>query len=564
MREYATCVVATATAAAPTIAARRAVRAAPEPPRRRRHRRARSRPRRPARHRRTRAPNERLDRREHEHQERRVVVPAADRAVAVPDPPGARDDVRLVRVEERVAAARSGRRRGGAPPRATRIAASAIRGAQTSGRRVTDERPDVAAGDEHGVDAGPLELGDLVAARADELGDRELPGRDVRQQLEQPLEVMLVRRRPPRPRAAGSRDRRARARARARPRHARGGRTRARARATSSTTSAEVVALLARHRRRPRRRPPPVVERPVPDARQRQSRRAHAVGRRDARRALRRPAPRPSARRARRRPRRERRCRRPPRSPGSACAWPVTDVDATQLVGTATVRSALRCRRASSSASACSAPSRPARRRWPRRSPTRTRRSGTPSTAGLHGDRSRAGRARGRAAEFTHIARIQCWYEDFLAGSRDACCSATRTRSRRRCSTRSTSGARAPASTISSTRRYDLYLVCGLDVPWHARRRSRVRGRSALDARALLARAQGERRAMAARARDRPRPGSRQPREAVDRLLDLSLSATGVATARAYWPTGCQTVFSSRKRGDLPRALLARRRGRPA
>jgi hypothetical protein len=40
--------------------------------------------------------------------------------------------------------------------------------------------------------------------------------------------------------------------------------------------------------------------------------------------------------------------------------------------------------------------------------------------------------------EFTHIARIQCWYEDFLAALAERVCSPTPTRSRPRSSTRST------------------------------------------------------------------------------------------------------------------------------
>ena len=53
----------------------------------------------PAPHRATGAPKKRLHRREQPHQQRRVVVPARVE-VAVPHPPGARDDVRLVRVED--------------------------------------------------------------------------------------------------------------------------------------------------------------------------------------------------------------------------------------------------------------------------------------------------------------------------------------------------------------------------------------------------------------------------------------------------------------------------------
>ena len=46
------------------------------------------------------------------------------------------------------------------------------------------------------------------------------------------------------------------------------------------------------------------------------------------------------------------------------------------------------------------------------------------------------------------------------------CCSATRTRSRPRSSTRSTWAPRPPPSPTSCSRPYDLTVVCGLDVPW--------------------------------------------------------------------------------------------------
>src|SRR4051812_44382704 len=68
-----------------------------------------------------------------------------------------------------------------------RVAARAIRGSNLR-NRVTDERLHVAAGDDHRVDAGPLELEHVRAARAGELGDRELAGRYVRQEVEQALE----------------------------------------------------------------------------------------------------------------------------------------------------------------------------------------------------------------------------------------------------------------------------------------------------------------------------------------------------------------------------------------
>ena len=46
--------------------------------------------------------------------------------------------------------------------------------------------------DEHGVDAGALERDDVVARRRLEVGDRELAGRQVGQEVEDPVEVVLV------------------------------------------------------------------------------------------------------------------------------------------------------------------------------------------------------------------------------------------------------------------------------------------------------------------------------------------------------------------------------------
>jgi NadR type nicotinamide-nucleotide adenylyltransferase len=68
--------------------------------------------------------------------------------------------------------------------------------------------------------------------------------------------------------------------------------------------------------------------------------------------------------------------------------------------------------------------------------------------------------------EFTHIARIQCWYEDFLAGY------AARVLI---CDTDAFTTAvfhevylGTPATGFEDlvARRYDLFVVCGLDVPW--------------------------------------------------------------------------------------------------
>ena len=70
------------------------------------------------------------------------------------------------------------------------------------------------------------------------------------------------------------------------------------------------------------------------------------------------------------------------------------------------------------------------------------------------------------SVEFTHIARIQCWYED--------CFAATATRILF-CDTDAFTtslfhevylGRPTRAFDDLVARRYDLYLVCGLDVPW--------------------------------------------------------------------------------------------------
>lgn len=68
--------------------------------------------------------------------------------------------------------------------------------------------------------------------------------------------------------------------------------------------------------------------------------------------------------------------------------------------------------------------------------------------------------------EFTHIARMQCWYEDFLAAH---------ARRVLFCDTDAFTtavfhevylGQPAAGFEAEAARRYDLYLVCGLDVPW--------------------------------------------------------------------------------------------------
>jgi HTH-type transcriptional repressor of NAD biosynthesis genes len=74
--------------------------------------------------------------------------------------------------------------------------------------------------------------------------------------------------------------------------------------------------------------------------------------------------------------------------------------------------------------------------------------------------------ARWTSEEFTHIARIQCWYEDCLAGT---------AREVLFCDTDAFTTALfhevyldGPTDAFADlvARPYDLFLVCGLDVPW--------------------------------------------------------------------------------------------------
>ena len=71
-----------------------------------------------------------------------------------------------------------------------------------------------------------------------------------------------------------------------------------------------------------------------------------------------------------------------------------------------------------------------------------------------------------RSDEFEHIARVHCWYEDFLAGL---------ARRVLFCDTDAFTTAVFHEAYLSGpahgfddlvARTYDLYLVCGLDVPW--------------------------------------------------------------------------------------------------
>ena len=162
----------------------------------------------------------------------------------------------------------------------------------------------------------------------------------------------------------------------------------------------------------------------------------------------------------------------------SAIAWlsrrAVTGADARRCIppdrcdGRERHADVVRCgpREQTSSASFSSGPSRRASRRSPPRSPAATTPSGTPSTAVLHADRPRAANAPGRA-------RSSRTSPASTAGTRTS----SRARARgplrghgcvhdRASSTRCTSAGPRPTSPSSSARRYDLFVVCGLDVPW--------------------------------------------------------------------------------------------------
>ena len=139
------------------------------------------------------------------------------------------------------------------------------------------------------------------------------------------------------------------------------------------------------------------------------------------RRGPRLPAPGLRRRRRRRRPRRARRSHRLLRLPGSAVVRPSRIV---MLLGSAVVAvdaaaDARRLRRwpGQSSASACSVPSRPGRRPSPRRWRREYDTVWNPEFGRPYTEIGRDPDAPWTSDEFTHIARIQCWYEDCLARS---------------------------------------------------------------------------------------------------------------------------------------------------
>ena len=186
------------------------------------------------------------------------------RARPVDELPRARDDVLLVRVEQRQRQPESRadrpKRGGDAEDQPERDQLDG-RGPSAARRpppwssdvrnRVADERLDVAR-DEHGIDAGALELLDVLAARR-RRAPRSRASRRGRPAAARGGGRAEPARRPPAPRSAGgSPGRRARARGRARRRRSRGRRTRSRAR-----DSAPRARRAPRRRRRARARPRP-------------------------------------------------------------------------------------------------------------------------------------------------------------------------------------------------------------------------------------------------------------------------------------------------------------------
>lgn len=68
--------------------------------------------------------------------------------------------------------------------------------------------------------------------------------------------------------------------------------------------------------------------------------------------------------------------------------------------------------------------------------------------------------------EFTHIARIHCWYEDFLAGLADRVLFTDTDAFTTSVFHEVYLGAPATGFPELVERRYDLFVVCGLGVPW--------------------------------------------------------------------------------------------------
>jgi len=68
--------------------------------------------------------------------------------------------------------------------------------------------------------------------------------------------------------------------------------------------------------------------------------------------------------------------------------------------------------------------------------------------------------------EFTHIARIQCWYEDFLAGLAERVLFSDTDAFTTAVFHEVYLGTPATEFDELVRRRYDLFVVCGLDTPW--------------------------------------------------------------------------------------------------
>ena len=68
--------------------------------------------------------------------------------------------------------------------------------------------------------------------------------------------------------------------------------------------------------------------------------------------------------------------------------------------------------------------------------------------------------------EFTHIARVQCWWEDFLAGLADRVLFCDTDAFTTAVFHEAYLGSPATEFAELAARPYDLYLVCGPDVPW--------------------------------------------------------------------------------------------------
>ena len=152
--------------------------------------------------------------------------------------------------------------------------------------------------------------------------------------------------------------------------------------------------------------------------------------------------------------------------------------------------------------------------------------------------------------EFTHIARIQCWYEDTLARS---------AREVLFCDTDAFTtalfhqvylGEPTHAFDDLLERRYDLYFVCGLEVPWkHDGIREFEEQRHWMHERYLERAAESG--SPWVLVEGPPAARLQESSSAVDQLLARS------GEPRSYVPTGMPDGLELEERRDLPRALLA-------